>query len=390
MRILIALACPYFPSSGGAIKVTRTIAETLAGRGHIVRVVALARVGVRHGASLEEFLAYLQRCAIDARRDGDIVSFTVDGVEVCAVDGALRIPDAITAQIRELDPTWVFTQTEDWRGMCLDAALTAAPARVVYFAHTTVLLPFGPDSADPRDASAQLVRRVRHIIAPSRFMAEYLKTWGAVDARVVYPPGEVFGVGPHPHARRADAGAILMVNPGVLKGLTIFLELARRRPELPFAAVPSWNTTDEDIRTLEALPNVSILPPSFRPDDFYAAARVLLAPSLWTEVFGLIAIEAMLRGIPVLASASGGLPEAMLGMDFVLPVRCITRCKLRNAVPVPAGEVPEQDLEPWLRALDIVLEPAEYDRRSADVRAAATRWVGQHGIERLEAVLAEP
>ena len=34
-----------------------------------------------------------------------------------------------------------------------------------------------------------------------------------------------------------------------------------------------------------------------------------LVPSLWAEPFGLVAIEAIIRGVPVIASASGGLGE---------------------------------------------------------------------------------
>jgi glycosyltransferase involved in cell wall biosynthesis len=48
-------------------------------------------------------------------------------------------------------------------------------------------------------------------------------------------------------------------------------------------------------------------------------------PSLWQEAFSITVVEAMLRGIPVLASNIGGLPEAKLGTDFLLPVTAIER-----------------------------------------------------------------
>ena len=51
---------------------------------------------------------------------------------------------------------------------------------------------------------------------------------------------------------------------------------------------------------------------------FSGHTRILLVPSLWGEAFGLVVVEAMLRGIPVLASNVGGLVEAKLGVDYIL------------------------------------------------------------------------
>ena len=94
-------------------------------------------------------------------------------------------------------------------------------------------------------------------------------------------------------------------------------------PAIPFAAVPTWGTKSKDRAALAQLSNVKLLDPSPNIDDIFARTKVLLVPSLWGEAFGQIVVEAMLRGIPVLASNAGGLPEAKLGIDYVLPVNSI-------------------------------------------------------------------
>jgi glycosyltransferase involved in cell wall biosynthesis len=43
----------------------------------------------------------------------------------------------------------------------------------------------------------------------------------------------------------------------------------------------------------------------------YRQTRLLLVPSRWEEGFGMVAIEAQSCGIPVIASARGGLPESV-------------------------------------------------------------------------------
>ena len=50
------------------------------------------------------------------------------------------------------------------------------------------------------------------------------------------------------------------------------------------------------------------------PDDVereLSSAWLLAAPSLWAEPLGLVALEAIVRGVPVLASASGGFAETV-------------------------------------------------------------------------------
>src|SRR5204862_2588803 len=122
-----------------------------------------------------------------------------------------------------------------------------------------------------------------------------------------------------------STGLITMVNPCAVKGISIFLAVAEGMPDFDFGVVPGWGTTRADRRALERLPNVRILPNPRNIEDVLSRTRVLLMPSLWYEGFGLIVMESMLRGIPVVASDAGGLAEAKHGTGYVIGVRTIQR-----------------------------------------------------------------
>jgi glycosyltransferase involved in cell wall biosynthesis len=85
----------------------------------------------------------------------------------------------------------------------------------------------------------------------------------------------------------------------------IAAELARRRPEIPLLVVEGRSAAGWQRETgidLAGLPNVTVRPNTADPRTFYTDSKLLLVPSLWNESFGLVAAEAMLNGIPVLAS----------------------------------------------------------------------------------------
>ena len=44
--------------------------------------------------------------------------------------------------------------------------------------------------------------------------------------------------------------------------------------------------------------------------------QVIIVPSVWHEAFGMVALDAMIRGIPTLVSTSGGLPEIVNTDDW--------------------------------------------------------------------------
>jgi glycosyltransferase involved in cell wall biosynthesis len=130
---------------------------------------------------------------------------------------------------------------------------------------------------------------------------------------------------------------------------------------------------------MQELPNVRVLESVPDIEEALCRARLLLMPSLWFEGFGLIAMEAMLRGLPVIASDAGGLVEAKRGTGYVIPVRPIERFERafdETHMPKPV-DVP-QDIEPWARALEGLLgDREEYERESRASRAVALEFVSR-------------
>jgi glycosyltransferase involved in cell wall biosynthesis len=153
--------------------------------------------------------------------------------------------------------------------------------------------------------------------------------------------------------------------------------------------VPTWATLESDLERLRRLPNVHVLKPAEDIDEILAQTRILLVPSLWGEGFGLIVVEAMLRGIPVLASNVGGLPEAKMGVDYLLPVRRIDEYRDQadeRGLPIPI--IPPQNIDPWLEALDrLIADPPYYRQLSNTSRATAMAAISALDITPFEAFL---
>jgi len=104
---------------------------------------------------------------------------------------------------------------------------------------------------------------------------------------------------------------VTMINPIQVKGVDIALELAERLPQQQFLFVEGWGTDPAIVSRIERLPNATYMTKQMDMRAVYGRTRVLLVPSQWQEAFGRVVIEAQASGIPVIASRTGGLPEAV-------------------------------------------------------------------------------
>ncbi|MGB7951165.1 MAG: amino acid adenylation domain-containing protein [Candidatus Binatia bacterium] len=319
--------------------------------------------------------------------DGEIYRFELNGVKVHAVKEPTRLCSYLAQEIREFKPDWTLVSSEDRSQSLLETALKAHLSRVIYLAHTPQMFPFGPASLYPGNRRTELIGQAAAIITISRFVADYIKQWTGFESFVNHPPH--YGSAPFPNLGAIENEHVLMMNACAVKGISIFLALARAMPNVKFAALPGWGTTAADRAALAELGNVSLLSNCQNLDDVFQRTRVVLMPSLWVEGFGMAVVDAMLRGIPVLASHHGGLIEAKLGTDYLLPVKPIESFEDRlddNLLPVPI--VSAQDLGPWENALSSLLSDRSlYEKQSTEARAAALRFVAELDIKPLEDLL---
>jgi glycosyltransferase involved in cell wall biosynthesis len=155
-------------------------------------------------------------------------------------------------------------------------------------------------------------------VANSKFTADRYHEAFGVDPIVIYP-----FIAPEKYRTETTRKYVTFVNPHPRKGLEIALQIARACDKIPFLFVEGWTLSAEQhqelMTSLSTLPNVTFLTSQKDMRKIYGVSKILLAPSIRPEEFGRVAAEAQISGIPVVASARGGLPEAVGPGGVLLP-----------------------------------------------------------------------
>jgi glycosyltransferase involved in cell wall biosynthesis len=151
-------------------------------------------------------------------------------------------------------------------------------------------------------------------IAPSEFVGRRLLEWGL--------PAERVSVVPHPttlHPASTAPGTygLYVGRLSPEKGVDLLLDGLRAAGDPPFKVVGGGPLLEElraragrlGLAGVEFTGHV----PSEEVGGLLAGARFVVVPSVWEEVAGLAAIEAMAAGRPLLVADSGGLPELVRG-----------------------------------------------------------------------------
>lgn len=221
------------------------------------------------------------------------------------------------------------------------------------------------------------VARARRVVACSEWVRRELGKAGIDSERIYLPvpaPGENYERVPSKRPGIFYCGR-LDVEKGVEQLLHAFERVSSAHSDVTLRIAgqgPERNRLESLARELGVESRVTFLgwidPPEIEKE--LSAAWTLAAPSLWAEPLGLVALEAMTRGVPVVASAIGGFAETVEeGVSGLL--------------------VPNGDVSALADSLSSIVSGREFPRGIAsDVveRIKARHDTGSH-VERIRATL---
>lgn len=372
MRVLLVQPTSLLTSIGGATTSNRLLIDAFAHAGHECRALTLVRDSTSRGIST--------LATIDQHGNSILV---VDRITIMECHNTRSFRDALSFLLVDFSPDWVLVSSEDATQAIVRAVASLAPEKMIYMARTPLTFPFGPAAYCQAPYAADLIRNSRSILTVSKYMEGYIREWLGVDAHAL--PISPFPEPSVGYKETPKAPVITMVNPCPLKGESIFYDLVVRFPSTHFLAVRGWGNPREMSERPSTYSNLEVTGPTDNMETVWAKTSILVVPSLWIEAWGRVVTEAMLRGIPVIASNSGGLPEAKLGVPYVIPVNLVTAYEKSldsNGIPLPI--IPDQDLAPWQSALrDLISDAGLYEHIARVSYSTARSFVKQHTADKV-------
>ncbi|KAF5587110.1 glycosyltransferase family 4 [Fusarium subglutinans] len=424
MRVfLIQTAKGLFSSSGG-YKANNALLRYLSSRGHCVRQLCYSYRGevenyMNSGDEVDSRLRtrYLHMRSESDKPGNDVQVHELsmeDGVEALALDseafdaafgGKLESSNQLARmsaeyiengtspgplmdfisflqeEIKRFSPTHIISND----GLSMKASLAPELAHLtmsrIAVVHTAEQLPFGPFAGGlPGHSSttreADLFQKLDGIWSVSDTIRKYALEHGQLETRflVLHPWTYLVGKD-HAIPDRVfnwDKKFVGMINPCPVKGARILVDLARKCPQLEFLTYMSWGADDATVKDMEALSNMTVRPSCATAKDLWRDIKVLVVPSLWCEAWGMVVVEAHLRGIPVVSSNAGALSESMLGLDYIIPVTPITGQRDESGRYL----IPEQDVAPWVKVITKLMQDrSEYEKVSTHVRNTTMKWL---------------
>ncbi|MBU1158502.1 MAG: glycosyltransferase family 4 protein [Candidatus Thermoplasmatota archaeon] len=150
----------------------------------------------------------------------------------------------------------------------------------------------------------RLIRSADAIIANSQNVQRILRDLLGMESLVILPQVEA----PCKDATEMR-DKILFISPVQHKGSEIALKIAEHMPNESFLFV--GDAKQSTIERMQRLANVQHIHWTRDVGSIYNSSRLLIVPSISSESFGRVCLEAMSLGIPCIVSRSGSLPETV-------------------------------------------------------------------------------
>jgi glycosyltransferase involved in cell wall biosynthesis len=307
--------------------------------------------------------------------------------------GDPRLIAALVRAVAEFEPDWIIaSQSKLYWPLMLFGRMTGT--RVALFRHLRSIKQWSTRTVLPR-----LVDR---FFVVSDFARQELIRQGASDEHVLrlYNPVDGERFKPDQQERERKRSLFGVKSEEVLAGFVGRMSLAKgvgvlrsalsqamdQVPRLKMLWVGEGEEFAESVQWASARGygdrNIFL---GWRPniESYYVAMDFLIAPSIETETFGRMAVEAQCSCIPVIASSLGGLPEAVLhGMTGILVLPGVIAalstaiCYLAEHAPVRArlGETARRFVLENFSSPKICREFV--DRLGTSGHAAAESYVG--------------
>ena len=370
-RILFASPMCSLDISSGAAMSMQALLASLASRGYRARALEAQLFDSDHGG--EHVAHAAEGTDLEAHR---VLHTVVSGVEHLMVRTKARLRLEMTAGEQEL---FIRCYREElqrrrpdmvllWGDMLLERALMRE-ARALGIPVVFYLVSGNYKSRDTfRDVSV--------IVTDTQATADLYRERLGLDCK---PIGKFIDPVAFKAAQR-NPTYITFINPAFEKGVNVFMPLAklaaREAPDIKFLVVQSRGRWDTALQALkykrDDFPNVTILGQQQNMKPVYSATKALLVPSVWYESGGRVVVEALMNGIPVLASGGAGPAELAGegGIVFDLP-------------PVVNDNRQERATEavvrPWLEEIRRIWKEPQY---YGELVAKANKEALKHDLQR--------
>jgi glycosyltransferase involved in cell wall biosynthesis len=384
IRILFTSYHSYLDDSNGAAVASRAMMEAMARREHVVEAMSGTVLELQEEINTEAWLARRgvafeaaesTSWSLDARGvRAELAAHyrcTVNGVRITlhrSHRGAPHQPDDVEceeflrlyeATLCRFRPDTLVTFGGNLLAHELRCRARQRNVKVVFALHN-----FNYHRRDCFDS-------VDQVIVPSRYAARYYHEILGLDCKVLPNLIDVERARADDHERRY----LVAVNPSYEKGVYVLAriadELGRRRPDIPLLIVEgrgSERTLVDCGLDLRENGNVSLMTHTHDPRHFWSVAKLCVMPSLWMENQPLVAIEAMVNGVPVIGSDRGGIPETLGNAGIVLPIP-------ERITPITRMLPTAEEVAPWVEAVIRLWDDEEfYADHQRRALAESRRW----------------